>query len=585
MKLKLLMHKQLLVRFIFLFVLLGFIVRGFDVSVINGAKYYQESILSLTKTKSESPSRGSIVSADGQRLAYSEKVFDLVVNKNAGLKDYFDSLLVRINEELPELVYKLANFSPDGERAILLEGMTEAEADMASKIFINDKSLQLESYFKRVYSLPEVFAHTIGYVGKTEESDLNDYYSPQDYLGKYGIEKVYENELRGVKGLTEKFGEKQVILDSTPGSTVYLTLDAYWQHRLYDLMAKYNWLMGAAGGAGVIMNVSSGQIKAMVSYPGFDTNLLLTGISTEEYQSLINDRNLPMIDKVASTSFTPGSIFKLITSYILLEGGTVDPSSTFYSNSCIDLGGYNFCEYNRNFYGTLNLVNALTVSSNLYFCNYILEYSKQPGVRPAGEVANIFKLDNVSINPVGQNTPSFVDLPGFPGKSGQMFDGDYCNSAIGQGATTITPMHMMLAIAAIHNSGSYIKPQIVEKIRNYYGELDYQYSPEVISKIPMSQTTRDLIIEGMYEAAHSYRSPLSYFFRYLPYNLRVKTGSAETVEVPIYPEGGPAVERVHSWLVGLFDKDGQTYAFTFFQRFGGGGYYLSPLLVEFLTSI
>src|SRR5690606_36566348 len=129
--------------------------------------------------------------------------------------------------------------------------------------------------------------------------------------------------------------------------------------KLQDLLAAQVGAAGADSGAAVIVDTSSGDIKAITGAPSFDPNLFIGGISGAEYQTLLDQKGRPLIDKVIGIQAPPGSTFKLVSAYAALQSGAIDENTHYFSNQCMDLGGYQFCEYGRFFLGDLDIRRAL----------------------------------------------------------------------------------------------------------------------------------------------------------------------------------------------------------------------------------
>ena len=207
--------------------------------------------------------------------------------------------------------------------------------------------LYFDNTYKRQYLNPVTFAHIVGYTGTIAEEDLGNGYESNDQIGKYKLELQLEDQLKGIKGKMVSIGGIQTQEDSIPGDNVYLTIKTDWQNALYDILGEEVEYFGAAGGGGAIVDDSNGNVVALVSYPGFNSNLFVQGIDSATYEGYLTDREKPLVDKALSFQAAPGSSFKLITAYTLLENNIIDENTTYYSNRCINLGTSNFCEYGQ----------------------------------------------------------------------------------------------------------------------------------------------------------------------------------------------------------------------------------------------
>ncbi|MCA9386431.1 hypothetical protein KC669_00170 [Candidatus Dojkabacteria bacterium] len=531
--------------------------------------------------------RGKILDSVGRVLAQDVKAFDIYLKYSkemekdySDLLEYFDNNDIDIEKLLEEID---TNLQWDQRVLSLLD---TSQVSKMEQVFKDIPNLEVRSRFIRHYSLPYEFAHITGYTGIVDEETVKEgEYKTDEFIGKYRLEKLYEENLRGIPGQIIHDGLSEISIPPIEGDSIYLTIDASWQDQLYRWLAEYNNRNNAAGGAGVIMDSETGEIKAMVSYPGFDVNTIVRGISADSFSDLQSSRTTPLIDKAIVGSYTPGSIFKLITSYSLLNNNIIKKTSTFFSNQCLNLGGgFEFCEYGKNFYGELNLENALIKSSNLYFCNYALKMSEEKGFSYLVSDAQEFGIGSPTGIEFESESKGVMDSPTrkLEVTGDGWFDGDTCNAVIGQGAVTVSPIQMAVAVSMIQNGGKKLKPHFIYKIKHNDGTEEFYNQPQIIETVNMPESISTAIKEGMYGVAYNNGSVVARFFSDLKdYNIHAKTGSAETLE----NMNGVFVERVHGWIVGTFDKDGKTYTFSFFQQYGGGGYYIAPMLKDFLQSI
>ncbi len=529
--------------------------------------------------------RGLILDSRGRILAENELVYDVSLIYSSDLADSYDALKAYLSlNNREDMILLLNDINSELEQnKLLVKNLSVDEIAIFESFNIENEVLNFKPHYIRKYLYPEEFSHILGYTGPVTEEDILNGYSSDEYVGKYRVEKLYEEFLRGTKGRRIKDGLSEIQIPSKSGGNVHLTIDAYWQNTLYKLLGESTEQHNAAGGAGVIMNAKTGDIKAMVSYPGFNTNEIVRGIDPETFTYLEQSRKQPLLDKAIGGAYTPGSIFKIVTSYALLENEIITPTTQFFSNQCMQLGGgYDFCEFGKNFYGTMNLKRALEKSSNLYFCNFTLKLSEEKGISKFVETAEKFGVGSLTgIELEGEN-PGNMDSPEYKvsvtGES--WFDGDICNAAIGQGAVVVSPIQVSYILAILANNGLKVTPSVVDYIETDKG-IEHKNNTTNITYEKFNSNYAESIFEGLSGVAYSIESAVYRFLKDIPYNVKAKTGSAETYE----NINGVQVERVHSWIVGTFDYNNETYTFSFFHQYGRGGYYIAPLLKDFLSSI
>jgi penicillin-binding protein 2 len=582
-------YKLIKIFFIIIFVLIN--INSANLQLIEGSNFYNQSINLIIQEKSIVPQRGSIYDRNGILLAEDIEVFDLYfenfVNTNEEINAELESLKLDIEKIDPSLINTLnisiESLKDSNKRITLFKSLSKDQLNKLEDIVKNNKNLHVTSRFERSYKFPLETSHIIGYVGLPDSADLNSGYSSLDWIGKYRIESQYEDYLKGIKGKYIQLEGSEIFQEGQKGSDIYLNINIDWQTKVYSLLEQYSDLYYSAGGAGVIMNSETGEVVTLVSYPGYDINSFIKGISEEDYKNLQDSRLQPLLDKAISSAATPGSIFKLVSASTLLESEIIDINDSYYSNRCIYLGPSRFCEFGQNFYGYLNVVQALVKSSNLFFCNYSLDLETTQGINSLVEMANSLGLGNVTGIDLEGEVGGQVDSPDYKMQvvNEAWYPGDTCNTAIGQGANLVTPIQMAALVASIESNGSIVKPRVLKEIIDSRKQVIFENNKQVKSILNLKKETIELVKEGMSGVAYDPGSATYALLNDVPGDLRVKTGSAETFE----NIEGSLVERTHSWIVGSFEYNGERYSFAFFLRYGGGGYYITPIVSDFVEYV
>lgn len=575
--------KHNILTFILLVLSVVIVGRTAWVTLAEGDGYALESLTYFISNEEIAPPRGLILDKEGRIIADNRKVFDIYLR--VGNQNDLDAYIAKLDENFKNLISKRKSSKVYVERGlqdvIVYRSLTNKEVSLLESEIENNKSIRIVSRWERSYSMPYAFSHIIGYTGPVAEEDISSGYGLLDYIGKAKLELQFEENLKGTKGRISDQGKSKILLGEEQGSTINLTIDSEIQNKLYSLFVEYDERNSAAGGAGVFINANSGEILAMVSYPGFDSNLFTSGVSQIEFDSYLKNRDRPLLDKAIASAATPGSTFKIITATELLESSTIDSASTVYSNRCLKVGGSEFCEFGKNFYGTMDVVRAIRKSSNVFFCHYMLDYSNKENINNFSNKAREFGIGqktgvDLIGEIVGQMDSPEVKLANF---NDLWRPGDTCNAAIGQGAIITTPIQMAVAAAITFNPDKKVQPYLVQNIQNIRGQIEYRAENNILSINPvMNSETQAIVRKGMRDVATNSESAVSTFFKDLPNNLHIKTGSAETQE----KVGNKYVSRVHGWIIGTFEYNNETYAFSLFQQYGGGSYNLAPLLKDFL---
>ncbi len=563
---------------------------SFFTMVINGSKYDSLGKIINTKTDYKVPQRGiffdnSLVSLVENIPGYSLS-FNPVKLKNIDELDNIANIIVKnSSEDLAEIKDRMENLVYLNQIGLITKILT---FDDTSKIFSNlaevTDSLEIKEVFFRKYNYPESFSHILGYLGKTttEEIESDSFYAQNDFIGKYKLESSLELYLRGVKGRVDTQDGVEKYSQPIPGFNIYLNIDSSWQDKLYNIIANQVSVDGAEGGSGVVMDINTGKILAITSYPGFDTNQFSPEINVSYYSELAQNSQHPLIDKALSVVGPPGSTFKIISAMHLLENQKINSQTTYFSNRCINLGNYEFCEYGKFFYGYMDLPRAIYKSSNLFFCDAFLREDNS-FVQSLFDFAKSLGLGDLTSIDVPGEIAGNLDSPVYKEKTlaESWYDGDTCNMVIGQGATLVTPVQLVVMIAAIENGGNVLKPYVISSIEDRFGNIIQTNKKEVLRKVNLDYNNLKLVDKGLYGNVLNPEGIVYRFLHDIGETIRVKTGTAEVVDY----SSGSAQNKTHGWIVGAFDYQGNTYAFVFNIRFGSSGSNASIVARKFIHCV
>lgn len=393
-------------------------------------------------------------------------------------------------------------------------------------------------------------AHVVGYLGEISEEELlkEEYenYTLGAIIGKTGLEKQYEHLLRGIKGEkrieVNAGGRPLKVLEekeAVPGYNLKLTIDTNIQitteEALFEAIkiAHSQGYENAAAGSAVVMDARNGEIYALASYPTYDPAAFVRGISATEWKKL-NEKssNFPLINRVVSCSYAPGSTFKPFTAIAGLSEGKISPSTTFFCTGKWTEMGERWPKYcwKRSGHGRVDLVRSIVDSCDTVFyeIGYKFYKDKSEGLQ---NWARQF----------GFGSPTGIDLPSE--KSGRVPDkawkesyfrkdpksqiwlpGDNVNLAIGQGDLLVTPLQLATAYSAIANGGSIPRPHLVKGVWNYNENIERQLKTDKkVIEIPFSVLKR--VKEGLEGVVGE--GTAKYAFSGFPLSVSGKTGTAE----------------------------------------------------------
>lgn len=443
------------------------------------------------------------------------------------------------------------------------------------------EGITIDNGSKRNYTYGTYFAHILGYTGEASLEDIKgkDTLKSGSVVGKQGIEKKYDDLLRGRDGvLAEEIDVLGRSITSSPylvkksieGKNLYLSVNIDAQAKLYDLIEQSVKKNGATAGAGVIQDVNTGEILAIVSYPSYDSNQFVGGISVEDYNSLLTNPAKPLINRAISAQMPPGSTFKTLVATAALSSGEISTKTTYVSRSGYTFSnGAPFQEFRGHSYGVLNVKSALAVSSNIFFCELIRNWDineldkylekfgigQNTGIDIPGEAPGRLPSPENKIK-LANTTSPWLEPIWFP-------EGDSCNSVIGQGITLVTPVQMSNWMGAIGNGGTLYTPHVLKKTVDSLGmEEEIQFQP-LYTNIA-SQDSLKVTREGMWEAVNGERG-IAGSLATTGITVAAKTGTAEFGIV----NAKGIYEHTHAWVGGFFPYEKPQYSFSIFLEDGG----------------
>ncbi len=453
----------------------------------------------------------------------------------------------------------------------------------------------------RKYNYDNLASHILGYIGKISEKEYNeaqDIYGNSDYVGRTGIESLFEDYLRGKKGKEEiemtvdgTVTGETVTKEPEQGSTVVLTVDSKLQEvaetALKNNIEKiknggFSTRYDAKGGCVAVIDVHSGEILAMASYPDYNPNSWVGGISVADYNQI--KENNALFNKAVSGSYAPGSIFKMVTALAGLETGAI--STTEKIN---DTGIYTRykdyqprCWYYNSYHkghGYLNVSGAIEKSCNYFF----YETGNRMGIDTLDKYATYFGLGKKTGIELPSETAGTLASPEAAKKLNETWSaGQTLQASIGQSYNSFSPLQLVKYIGMVANGGNKINPTIVKRIMNADGtesskaEIN-QYVKEKLGleddnseNLTFSESNIKAVLEGMRSVTEEGGTASSVFKNF---NIEVggKTGSAE------------AGSNVNAWFAGFAPFDDPEIAVVVMVENGGHGFYTAEVAREIIA--
>lgn len=441
--------------------------------------------------------------------------------------------------------------------------------------------VQLDVGETRDYPYVHTFSHVVGYVGAVAENELGDdplLELPGFRIGKSGVEKVYDEQLRGRAGHSQievnAYGRAIRELErhnGQQGNDVVLTIDA-------DLQRFAQERFGEDSGAAVVIDIHTGEILSLVSNPGYDPNWFNVGITGPQWRQLNNDKYKPLINKAIAGQYPPGSTFKMLVGIAALESGNMTPETRVFCPGHMDFGNNTFHCWKKGGHGAMNFVSALEESCDVYF----YESARRTGVDKVAEVARKLGLgDFTGIDLTGERRGIIPTRAWKQGALGQPWHpGENLVIGIGQGYVTTTPLQLAVMAARLANGGYAVQPRIVRKDDAFGPATDPRLASQRWPSLNLKREQLDLALEGMIRVTTPPRGTASGArITLAQYAMAGKTGSSQVRRISRAEretrvrknEEKPWEERDHALFVAFAPVSAPRYACAVIIEHGGSG--------------
>jgi penicillin-binding protein 2 len=569
-------------RLLYLIVILGFlglVTRLVILQIIQGERYTYLSENNRIRIKRIPGTRGTIVDRQGKLLVDSRPSFDLLFTPEDAEdpEEMLRSLARYLGRNENEL---LSILETDNQRPAFGELILGKDVDWATVVAVEAHQLELPGVSLRVrprrsYADGPIGAHVLGYLGEIGPAQLkalkDQGYQLGDELGQYGLERRWEEVLRGQSGgqqvEVDALGRRVRVLHEVtdvPGYTAQLTIDRQLQQTAFEAMQGKEATV-------VALDVHSGAVLTMVSTPAYDPNVFARGIKTEEWRALIKDPLRPLSNRATQGQFPPGSTFKIVMAIAGLEEGILDPDSRINDPGFFYFGNRAFRDWKKQGHGSVDLHKALVESCDVYFyqlgtrlgIDRIAKWARALGL---GEKSGVALDDERSGTiPDTEWKRKRFRQPWYPGET--------VSVAIGQGYVTATPLQMAVMMATVANGGTVYRPRIVSKVESFDRAIVGEYGPEIVRTVQMKPTTLARVHNALADAVKSpsgtggaARTPIV--------EIAGKTGTAQVIEMKgayLKSEQISYMNRDHAWFVSYAPAQNPQIAVVVLVEHGGHG--------------
>jgi penicillin-binding protein 2 len=550
----------------------------FRLQVVQHAEFATRSEANRVRLVPVVPARGLIYDRKGRILADNVAAWRLdAVPERAGDGA---ALLARLRGVVAVDDEQAAQFLREYKASRPFKPVTvklRLDEDEAARFAVNRwrfPGVDLVPYLGRVYPYGPLFAHVIGYVGRIDEKDqaaLGAAAGAFSHIGKTGLERYYEDQLRGKPGFkrleTNVDGRTVRALDTvpaTPGTDLRLSIDL-------DLQRAMVAAFGELEGTAVALDPRTGEVLAMVSLPAFDTNLFVNGISHAAYRALQENPSRPQFNRLVLGGVAPGSTIKPLTALAGLDSGLREPGDRVLSTGVFRLPGMRGRGWLDGVHGWTDARKSIYESVNTYYYKLALDMGVQ-------------RYD-AYMEKYGFGRPTGIDLSGeiagiVPSPASKMkyarqrwYPGDLINASIGQGLWKVTPLQLVRGVAAIADDGRMRRPHLVAAQRAAF-DAPWRPLPQPAAvRISEHPDHVRVVQEGMALTTRG-SGTAARVFRGSPYPSAGKTGTAQVVNrraAAVDPRSLPLWQRHRGLYIGYAPADAPTIAIAVAVEGGGFG--------------
>ena len=563
--------------------------RLYYLQILEGAKYHEMAEENRINLRMIAPPRGRIIDRFGVPLALNDQTYRVVLlpeqvgdlddllNKLGAYVEIPDADRKRIERELKDR---------NGFNAILVhDNLTRDQMDTIAVHTPELPGVDIDAGEVRSYPYGDTTAHILGYVGTASQAEVND--SDEDdanilsvpgfRIGKNGIEKQYEDDLRGEAGDVEmevnahgRVVQELMRHDPGPGEDLTLALDIGLQQFVQQRLAREE------GAAAVILDVHSGEVLALASQPSFDPNLFTFGIGQDDWDRLNTDIHSPLLNKVVTGVYAPGSTFKPMVAMAALEADIADPMATVFCPGYYEFGEHIFHCWKHGGHGHVNMVEAIQGSCDTYF----YDLGHRVGIDKIQAMANRFGLGQKTGIDLPHERPGFV--PSRSWKQATRHEawqqGETLVAAIGQGYMLTSPLQLAVMAARLANGGYAVVPHVAQKSG---GKI---IVPATAPSLGFDPRHLEIVRQGMSNVINSPQGT-AYAARITQEGMEMagKTGTAQVrhISEAEHEEGVtknealPWKERDHALFAGFAPVGAPRYAVAVIVEHGGSGAHIS----------
>lgn len=565
------------------------ILRLWSLQINHGEEYRNRADSNRVRIRQVAAPRGHILDRKGREIVTNRPAFNVVLMRedSRDLDDVLKRLAPILNEDITVLWNRVREASGTPRYLPIrlkedIDWKTLAYLENHNKDF---SGIRIEVQPVRVFHYQDLAANVIGYLGAISKTELEEadktVYRGGDLIGKMGLEKLREADLRGEKGnnyseVDAKGFERKLLKSDAPmpGREIRLTLDVDLQQAAESLME-----IGEKSGAVVAMEVKTGRLLAAVSTPHIRLNDFVGGISHDKWKELLDNPKHPLLNKVVQATYPPGSTYKVVTALAGLATGVITPDTPIYCPGHYTFGNRRYGCWKKGGHGTVTLMRALEESCDVYF--YLV--GQRVGVDTLAEFAGKFGLGRKTGVELEHEKSGLTPTKKWKLSRYQTKwqDGETLSTAIGQGFNLASPLQICQMTATLANGGKLFRPQIVEQVTDPDGKVVQTFRPELLGEINGFDQYLALIRQGLVGVVNGPHGTAR-SAKIDGITVAGKTGTAQVVKVAAYrhlkEEDIPYKFRDHAWFTAFAPAEDPEIAVTVLVEHGlHGGSGAAPI--------
>ena len=545
--------------------------------ILDHRKYWRQSEANRIREIILPPQRGLIKDRTGKILATNIASFQVsIVRENCrDIEQSLQRISRLLDLELPVLRERFDKYTylPEFQPIVIKDNMELKEVARIKARQAEFPELVIQAEPKRRYLYETLAAHVIGYLQEISREEISRSAGnsrPGDLVGKTGMERRYENLLKGKEGrvleIADSLGRRMGEIsreESVPGQDIELTLD-------FALQSRAEKLLEGREGAVVVLDPRTGEILAMASYPTFDPNKFISRFSPEEWLDLLQDPEFPLENRAIRGLYSPGSIFKLTMALGALDSRVVNEWNSYYCSGSTRIYGHPFSCWFKGGHGSMNLVNGIKNSCNIYF----YQVGKSMGIEEIAKYARMLGLgERTGIDLQGEKQ-GLVPDPDWKKKARNepWYPGETISVSIGQGPLQVTPLQIAAHTALIANRGTGVIPRLLLK-----DEPDQR----TVTQAEIREPIFNKVITGMWKSVNEEGTGRA--SKVEGFDVCGKTGSTQVISTATAEKLGKdeKIVKTHSWYTGFAPRDNPEVVVTILVEYGGmGGATAAPLARE-----